>query len=431
MTNDRGSGGDLISSTNASAPTPPGGRTQSTPLMEYHNTTTHLARTHTIGMTDGTTNVTCYVVPCNGPIHMAIVQPMHAHRDLKDQRCFNLFSHTYTKENKTLSICAFISKTSVGLTPNLKLDGCVYGDAYIEAFMGCTEIFDHDGPEFQKAENISVPPWALEETLSNLFLLLHADFSPQCKLFSRLMKEELDLLSESNKMISRDRFKHLVYSIMIQQDHPHIECYHRRPSSSDTDGDDCLIVRSREGAMHCMGKMLGFLNKELAHCNRILLMEMEFYNELISMKDMTAPSLRSDDIGRKLAHLYRAIQEKFERDAARNASSAQAHEHREMLREEAETQVARAEDNDRCTRIKEARAASKRDKPLTTQGKSHRPPSSRGATRVVRGWDKAGKIEQARQHEQNLKDAEEARQKEVRKRIALVRVGELIAGCNS
>tara|TARA_B110000046_G_scaffold46013_1_gene51059 strand:+ start:473 stop:631 length:159 start_codon:yes stop_codon:yes gene_type:complete len=49
-------------------------------------------------------------------------------------------------------------------------------------------------------------------------------------------------------------------------------------------------------------------------------------------------------------------------------------------------------------------------------------------TRVARGHDKLGKIEEARQHEQNLKEAEAARQKEVRERLALVRVGELIAG---
>ena len=52
----------------------------------------------------------------------------------------------------------------------------------------------------------------------------------------------------------------------------------------------------------------------------------------------------------------------------------------------------------------------------------------RGRTRVIRGLNKAGKIEEARQHQQDLKEAEEKRQEEVRQRQALVRTGELIAG---
>jgi hypothetical protein len=103
-------------------------------------------------------------------------------------------------------------------------------------------------------------------------------------------------------------------------------------------------------------------------------------------------------------------------------------QHQERLREEKEAQAARAADQERRHHIKEARAFNTTEKPLTTPGNPHVSKLRRSRTRVVRGFDKAGKIEEARQHQQELKEAEEKRQEEVRQRQALVRTGELIAG---
>ena len=100
---------------------------------------------------------------------------------------------------------------------------------------------------------------------------------------------------------------------------------------------------------------------------------------------------------------------------------------RHAAREEAEAASRRQEELERRAKIaqsREARAAHTIS--LSRSGPSHTPRKRRELTRPVRGYDKPGRIEEARQHEIQLKEMEKARVAEQEHRVEVLRKADLI-----
>ena len=327
-----------------------------------------------------------------------------------------------------------------GKNPNSKLNGSVFGDAYIETFVSewddSFDEWDNCLSGFGSREYVSMPSWVLEEVLEGLFRKIHVSFSPQCLRFSEFIKSALDfVLKDPRCHEKREQVCEIFQCTMREEGHPHIETYTRYLGTEALDSDsgiDALIIRSRAGADYVLSKFVQRINTDIIQVNILndrLLFDYSTYEELMSCDDMDAPSLTCKYLGERLAHLYRAVGDRFEsHEEAHNTMSVKHSQHQARLREEKEAQAAHAADQERRHHIKEARAFNTTEKPLTTPGKPHVSKLRRGRTHVIRGFDKAGKIEEARQHQQELKEAEEKRQEEVRQRQALVRTGELIAG---
>ena len=279
--------------------------------------------------------------------------------------------------------------------------------------------------------------WEAPFSGKSALLYLHSQVCPLCKEFSTFVERELKEILTQNpgikkQQISRQQYvRDLIETVAMKQDHPHVEAYRKDVYNEEVNS---LIIRSPEGAMHVLGTAVGTMNKLIGQYGGriVMVVPWDVYSELSKMKGLDTPNLRSLDIGRKLSHLYEAIRDKHTREEeARSLAMLglfHAQQERAAKREEDEAKAALEKDWERRDRIQDARAFTKADKPLPGKGPSHREPNRRQMTRVARGHDKLGKVEEARQHEQNLKEAEEARQEAVRERLALVRVGELIAG---
>ena len=94
-------------------------------------------------------------------------------------------------------------------------------------------------------------------------------------------------------------------------------------------------------------------------------------------------------------------------------------------REAKEAEEARLAEQERRNAIAAARIE-REEKALSQPGLSHRPCRARDLNHPVRGPEKPVRIEQARQHEIALKEAEEARKAEQEARLEMIRKGDWI-----
>jgi hypothetical protein len=399
--------------------------------------------------------VSAFVIPAGqAPIHMVSVQPKCKHRpvyrcDPANERLFDLVVCDDNVHGTILTVFLAMDRNAESLPLNTKLGGCLRGDAYLEGLQQWEVELEEPEDAFDQNstivhyESVNIPKWALEEALTNLFLYLHSQVCPLCTRFSKFVESELKEILNQNPSINQQRISQQQYVrdmlniVATKQDHPHIESYRKDVDNEYDEKDEevnCLVIRSPEGAMHVFGAAVGMMNKSIGqHGGRsVMIIPWEVYSDLSKMKGVDAPNLRSTDIGRKLSHLYEAIRDKHNREEqARSLAMLgrlRVQHEWEAKRDEDEAKALLEKDRERRDRIQDARALTKADKPLPGKGPSHREPNRRQVARTARGHDKLGKIEEARQHEQNLKEAEAARQKVVRDRLALVRVGELIAG---
>ena len=170
----------------------------------------------------------------------------------------------------------------------------------------------------------------------------------------------------------------------------------------------------------------------------------EYASAVYSKYPMPDPSLPGR-LAERLTPLYTRVEEKFVRKKARQKDAEmkfkqhvflfykQKKQNKERLarvqeleREAAE--VARRAELERRAAIqaqREARGA--QEKPFTQPVPSHkRSRGRRTAARVVRGPDKAVKIEEAHDHTEALRLAEEKRQAEIEDRLRMVRLGDAI-----